>query len=181
MAYAVPVRAAGLPAAARGGLERAVDQHGSQRIARRASGGLRGLLGLCAAWLASGCAVVPASVATFSNTTVPISVGPVQRIGSQPDRAEIRPARTFRVDATNLYRFNASAGGGGTIHRQTEDAVVFDVAIEEALDECKACRVRIDEVFVGSHSAVLIGVSDDTHWTGADVHLYSRASSSARK
>jgi hypothetical protein len=142
---------------------------------------IRGLAGLCVLLLSSGCAVVPASVATIANTTVPVSVGPVQRIGSEPARAELRPARTFRVDATNLYRFNAGAGGGGTIHKQTEDAAVFDVAVEEALDECGACRVRIGEVFVGSHSAVLIGVSDDTHWTGADVQLYSRSRKSARK
>ena len=164
--------------------ERAVANHHRsyvRRVAGTAACGLRELAGLCIVSLASGCAVVPASVATFSNTTVPVSVGPVEQMGSQPVTSELRPTRSFRVDATNLYRFNASAGGGGTIHRQTEGPAVFDVAVEAALDDCRSCRVRIDQVFVGSHSAVLIGVSDDTHWTGANVQLYSRPRKSARK
>jgi hypothetical protein len=132
---------------------------------------------LCVLLASAGCAISPASVATFANTTVPVSVGPVDRIASEPNTAEVRPTATFRVDATNLYRYNASAGGGASIHRQTEDAAIFDVAVEKALDKCASCRVRIDEVFVGSHSAVLIGVSDDTHWTGTNVELYSRKSS----
>lgn len=134
------------------------------------------LAAVCFLVTSAGCAISPAAVATFANTTVPVSVGPVDRMASGSNTVEVRPTATFRVDATNLYRYNASAGGGATIHRQTEDAAIFDVAVEKALDKCGTCRVQVDHVFVGSHSAVLIGVSDDTHWTGTDVELYSRKS-----
>ena len=84
--------------------------------------------------------------------------------------------RTFETDATNLYRYTSSAGGGATIHKSTESAGVYDVAVEKALDDCRRCRVRVDEIYTGSHSAVLLGTSDDTHWTGADLELYKRGS-----
>ena len=92
------------------------------------------------------------------------------------------PVQSFRTDATNVYRYTSSPGGGGTVHHATEGAGVFDVAVEKALDDCSACRVRVKRIFAGSHSAVLIGTSDDTHWTGADLELYrsSRDSSSRR-
>ena len=135
---------------------------------------------LCILAVASGCAMVPASVVAFQDTTVPVSLGPVERIGGK-QQTPAASLEEFRIKATNLYRFNSSPGGGGTTHQQSEDQGKFDIAVERALDDCSSCRVRVDEVFAGSHSSVLIGVSDDTHWTGADVELYpSRAGRKGR-
>lgn len=130
------------------------------------------LAGLSLLALVSACAVVPPSVAQFRDTTMPVSVGPVERIGAEPGTADHTQVRSLRTDATNLYRYTSSPGGGGTVHHATESAGVFDVAVEKALDDCRACRVRVDEIFAGSHSAVFIGTSDDTHWTGTELELY---------
>ena len=142
-----------------------VPGEGRARISRAIAG-----LGLAA--LASACAVVPPSVAEFRDTTIPVSVGPVERIGAKAGAAAHTPVRTFRTDATNLYRYTSSPGGGGTVYHATESAGVFDIAVEKARDDCSACRVRVKRIFAGSHSAVLIGTSDDTHWTGADLEIY---------
>ena len=109
-----------------------------------------------------------------------MTVGPVERLGASPGDATARsePDASLRVEAKNLYRYNGGAGGGPTITRHTEDASKFDVEVQRALDECLECRVRVDGVSVGSHSGVLIGVSDDTYWTRADLNLYSRAAGS---
>ena len=133
---------------------------------------LERLTGVCVLAASMGCAGVPASTATFENTTVPVSIGPVQKLGGAPveNEADVRASRS--VEALNLYRFNSNSYGGGTITRQTEDAGKFDVEAERALEGCPKCWVRLDEIHVGSHSAVLIGLSDDTHWTGTDLLLF---------
>ena len=158
-------------------LERSPEAHGAPSLASHV---LVTITVLSLVAIASGCAMVPPSVAAFRDTTKPVSVGPVQRIGGKPQTSGDSVA-DLRVKATNLYRFNSSPGGGGTIHEQTEDAGKFDIAVEKALDDCRSCRVRVDEVFVGSHSAVLIGTSDDTHWTGANVELYPAKSDGSRR
>jgi hypothetical protein len=133
---------------------------------------LQQLAAICALAATTGCAGVPASTATFENTTVPVSIGPVQKLGGAPveERADVHASRS--VEALNLYRYNANGHGGGTITHQTEGSGKFDVEAERALEGCPNCRVHLDEIHVGSHSAVLIGLSDDTHWTGTDLLLF---------
>lgn len=135
--------------------------------------------GALALGVALGCAGVPASTVTFENTTRPVSIGPVQKLGGSPVESPADPHATRSVEALNVYRYNANGHGGGTITRQTESAGKFDIEAERALEDCPKCQVRLDEIHVGSHSAVLIGVSDDTHWTGTDLVLVG--SSSAKK
>lgn len=122
-----------------------------------------------------GCAGVPASTATFENTTVPVSLGPVQKLGGSAVADESSPHASRSVEALNLYRYNSGAHGGGTITRQTEGPGKFDIEAERALEACPKCRVHLDEIHVGSHSAVVIGLSDDTHWTGTDLRLFRTA------
>ena len=133
---------------------------------------LQRLAGVCALATATACAGVPASTATFENTTVPVSIGPVQKLGGAPVENDADPHASRSVEALNLYRYSSNGHGGGTVTRQTEGPGKFDIEAERALEDCPKCRVRLDEIHVGSHSAVLIGLSDDTHWTGTDLLLF---------
>ena len=122
----------------------------------------------------SGCTVVPPSSMTFANTTEPVSVGPITRLAGAASMDGPVNA-SVRIEAKNQYQFTSSAGGGGTVFHQTEDASKFDVAADEALGNCAGCRARVGKLWFGSHSAVFIGTTDDTHWTGAKLELSSEA------
>jgi hypothetical protein len=45
---------------------------------------LKRLASVCALATSTACAGVPPSTATFENTTVPVSIGPVQKLGGEP-------------------------------------------------------------------------------------------------
>ncbi len=120
----------------------------------------------------TACGGISPSVATFANTTRPVTVGPVPHMGAKKTGPAGDQVEAFSLEATNFYSFNASPGGGGTSHHQEEGPTKYDVQVEKALDECRSCAVRVDSLRVGSRASVLLGVGNERHWTKAEVELH---------
>ncbi len=142
-------------------------------------------LALLVAGLAgSGCAAgAQPSSAVARESTQPVCVGPVARIGGKPVTKWPKPMTAVTLEAVNSFSQSQSGGGAGggatytQTHIQVESSEKFDVGITRALDGCADCLIHVKSVPAGAHA----GMSAETIWTGMEIEIFTSKRAGAPK
>jgi len=135
-----------------------------------------------------GCSTVPTTVATASNVTYPVLVGPVKTIKGQP-RAEdngMMSTKHFDERVSDIHKnftlFLPIFAGGMILPIANTYSTDFserkgklDVKLLKMMEENSEDKIMVDEIYFGAYNggSWLIGFSIDKEWVGIKGALYN--------